>query len=220
IQNGYDEESFEQAESALRERTPLEPGCAILLHSGIVYPAERDPTGLMKALQQLSQRGVLRPGRLKVRFRASAHDALITDLAQQHGVLPYVELLPPVGYREALAEMLRADALLVMQAANCNDQVPAKVYEYLRSGRPIVSLAEPAGDTAGLLRESGVESVALDDAVAIAQRIEAWLAGRAERLLPSPQSVAAASRRARSAELAREFDSIADARIATARSVA
>ena len=32
----------------------------------------------------------------------------------------------------------RADALLVLQASNCNEQIPAKLYEYLRTGRPIL----------------------------------------------------------------------------------
>ena len=42
--------------------------------------------------------------------------------------------------------------LLLLQASNCNDQVPAKAYEYLRCHRPVLALTDPAGDTAELLR--------------------------------------------------------------------
>ena len=39
--------------------------------------------------------------------------------------------------------MLRADGLLILQAANCNEQIPAKLYKYLRARRPIVALTDP-----------------------------------------------------------------------------
>ena len=52
----------------------------------------------------------------------------------------------------ALAEQLAADGLLLFQAANCNHQIPAKLYEYLRAGRPILALTDAAGNTAATLR--------------------------------------------------------------------
>ena len=209
LENGYDEDSFAAAEATVSDRSPLNPGALTLLHSGVVYPSERDPTQLMQALQLLAARGALPPGRLKLRFRASAHDALIASLAAQHGVAEHVELLPPVGYREALSEMLRADVLLVMQAANCNDQIPAKVYEYLRSGRPIAALADPAGDTADVLRRSGIDALAaLDDAPAIAALLERLLQGRFEGTRASAEVVAAASRRGRTASFAAQLESV------------
>ena len=64
-------------------------------------------------------------------------------------------LAPPIGYGEALAEMISSDALLILQASNCNDQIPAKLYECLRARRPILGLTDPAGDTAAALRAAG-----------------------------------------------------------------
>jgi len=43
----------------------------------------------------------------------------------------------------ATAVRMAADALLVMQASNCNAQIPAKIYEYLRAGKPILALTDP-----------------------------------------------------------------------------
>jgi hypothetical protein len=60
--------------------------------------------------------------------------------------------------------MMRADGLLVMQAANCNEQIPAKVYEYLRSQRPLLGLTDPKGDTADLMARAGVRHIAPLDA--------------------------------------------------------
>lgn len=207
IENGYDEETFAAAEAGLPDRGPLNPGCLTLLHSGIVYPSERDPTQLMQALQQLAAAGTLRAGELKVRFRASSHDAMLAALAQQHGVTDFIELLPPVGYRDALAEMLRADALLVMQASNCNEQVPAKVYEYLRSGRSVLALTDPAGDTADLLRRSGITACArLDRAGEIAALLAAFRAGELPGARANPDAVTAASRYGRAKTLVRTLE--------------
>lgn len=210
LENGYDESTFTTAErTAAAAPAPLNPGAVTLLHSGIVYPEERDPTQLFEALARLMRSGRIQPGRLKLRFRAAVHDDLLHGLARQHGIEAFIETCPPVPYDQALQEMLRADALLVMQAKGCNDQIPAKIYEYLRTGRPTICLSDPAGDTAGVFRQAGMRSEArLDSADDIALRLPEFLdavcAGTAER--PDAAYVRGASRRGRSQALARLLD--------------
>ncbi len=211
IENGYDEASFE----ALNDPAagPLNPGATTLLHSGIVYPSERDPTHLFAALGRLAEIDPATRRRLKIRFRAPVHVALLQRLAAEHGVGDVVECLPAVAYRDALAEMCRADGLLVLQASNCNAQIPAKLYEYLRCGRPILGLADPAGDTAAALLGSGAATLApLDDAAAIAAALGRFVAGLADGGAAAPRAdvVAAASRFERTRALATLLDQLAD----------
>ena len=177
LENGYDEATFASVDArALAAQGPLTPGAVTLLHSGIVYPSERDPTHLMAALRRLNDAGVIAPGRFKLRFRAAVADELINRLAAEHGVQAYVETCPSVPYRQALEEMLRADGLLVMQANNCNEQIPAKVYEYLRARRPTLGLTDSVGDTAGVLRDAGLTHLAaLESADDIATTLAAFL---------------------------------------------
>jgi glycosyltransferase involved in cell wall biosynthesis len=200
LENGYDEESFAHAPAvATRPLTDDQP--VVLLHSGIVYPSERDPTQLFQALQRLKASGGLTARQLQIRFRASAHDDMLAQLASQYGVQDFIELSPAVPYREALSEMLSVDALLVMQASNCNAQIPAKIYEYLRAGRPILGLTDPAGDTAGVLRGAGLEAMAridsADEIAALLPRFVADVRAQAVRL-PDPLAVQSASRQGRS----------------------
>lgn len=207
LENGFDEEAFTGAGASRLARTdPLNPGAVTLLHSGIVYPSERDPTQLLVALRQMHEAGVANPSRLRLRFRASVADELLRRLATEHGVLPYLEICPPVGYHEALAEMLRADALIIMQASNCNAQIPAKLYEYMRAGRPVLCLADPAGDTAAALREAGINAIAgLDDAGGIVALLQRFLNpddGPPLQTLAAPECVQRASRRGRTEVLA------------------
>ncbi|MBS0325860.1 MAG: glycosyltransferase, partial [Proteobacteria bacterium] len=215
IENGYDEESFAGLDAEALAHEPLNPGAVTLLHSGIVYPSERDPTQLFEAVAALVGSGRISRDALRLRFRAAGHDAMLAELAQKHAITDLVELCPPIPYREALAEMLRADALLVLQAANCNEQIPAKLYEYLRAGRPIVALTDPRGDTAATLRMAGIDAVApLDSAPAIAALLESTAAAVATRRarLPNPDAVAHASRRGRTEALAALLERVTGSR--------
>lgn len=209
LENGYDEETF--ANVAAGE--PLNPGKLTLLHSGIVYPSERDPAQLFAALALLRQTSPDMLANLRIRFRAPVHDQLLHTLATRHGVADIIETLPPVAYREALAEMLRADGLLVLQAANCNAQIPAKLYEYFRARRPIIALTDPAGDTGRTCREAGLEAIApLDDAPAIAECLARFSANPGQGTLTSDRAIESASRRGRTRELARLLDQATAAR--------
>jgi len=212
IENGYDEESFAGLDAPRAK--PARNARIVIVHSGIVYPSERDPTALFAALRELRDAGRLRAADVLVRFRAPVHNALLHDLADRYGVREFIDVAPRVAYREALAELVAADGLLVLQAANCNEQVPAKLYEYFRAGRPILGLADPSGDTAGVMRRAGIRHIAaLEDARGIAQQLADFVrdvrAGAAR--LPDAGFVREASRRERTAQLARLFEETLDA---------
>ena len=203
IENGYDEASFADLPAP---GSLAAPGPLTLLHSGAVYPSERDPTALFEALAALRDSHHIQPRDLRIRFRAAVHDDLLQTLAARLNVLEFIETLPPIPYREALAEMTSADALLIIQAANCNAQIPAKLYEYLRARRPLVGLTDPTGDTASALRAVGGHYQApLDDAAAIAGVLMQLVADRQGGVLqlPREEAVIASSRESRTRALAR-----------------
>ncbi|MDO8989979.1 MAG: glycosyltransferase [Sideroxyarcus sp.] len=209
LENGYDEEAFADVERQITQRAPLNPGYLTLLHSGIVYPEERDPTALIAVLGDLQRTKQPAANRLKLRFRAPVHDDLLRRLAMEHGVAESIEIMPSIPYRAALEEMLRADGLLILQAANCNDQIPAKLYEYLRAGRPVIALTDPAGDTAQTLLGAGISTIApLDDRQAIGKILLAFADQSLHGALPTIDAAAAASRRGRSEALARMLDNV------------
>ncbi len=98
-----------------------------------------------------------------------------------------------------------------MQASNCNAQIPAKLYEYLRAGRPIICLSDPAGDTATVVRNAGIDSMArLDSAEDIAALLARFLdpAAHSLRTQANPAYVAAASRLGRARLLGEMLNSI------------
>ncbi len=208
VENGYDEEVF----ATLPAAAAGDPGTPfVLLHSGAIYPLERDPSHLFAALRTLADAGAIHPGNFRLRLRATFHDDAIRPLVTQAGVEALVEFAPPVPYREALSEMCAADALLVLQAREVKTQIPAKLYEYLRVGRPILALTDPDSDTAQVLHRAGLSAIVpLDDAGAIVAALRRLLEARATGHVVQPDTamVQACSRRARAAELAQVLDDV------------
>jgi hypothetical protein len=108
-------------------------------------------------------------------------------MVEERDLSDVVEFPPAVPYREALQEMILADALLVVQAANSNYQIPAKLYEYLRAGRPVLALTDPRGDTAAVLRQSGVTSIVdLESSAAIGDAVPRFLESVVDGKAPRP----------------------------------
>jgi hypothetical protein len=107
--------------------------------------------------------------------------------------------------------MHEADFLMLFQAANCNRQIPAKLYEYLYVGRPIVGFTDPAGDTGRLLADLGIDTVApLDETEAIKALIVGAIRGSQERkaFVPSRAEVMRFSRAGTTEKLAALLDEV------------
>jgi glycosyltransferase involved in cell wall biosynthesis len=211
IENGYDEENFSDATAAAATYQRPAGRPFTLIHSGIIYPSERDPVPLFEALSELLQTGEITPQRLQIVLRATAHDDYLNGLITHYGIGGIVSLAPHIAYRDALTEMLTADGLMVLQATNCNHQIPAKLYEYLRANRPILALTDTIGDTAAALRAAGVDTIApLDDKQAIKAGLLRFLqlAEAGQSPLPTASAVSGASRSARTMELSRLLEHI------------
>jgi glycosyltransferase involved in cell wall biosynthesis len=165
IPNGYDEPDFRDIRPHLRDGARTR-----LLHSGLIYPWERDPLPFFRAVARLKAAGVVSAETMAVDLRACGAEDTYRRALASLDIADIVHLLPPVSYREALQEAADADALLLLQAACCDHQIPAKVYEYIRLGRPILALTSSTGDTAALLREVGgatLADIADEDAIAV-----------------------------------------------------
>jgi glycosyltransferase involved in cell wall biosynthesis len=133
ISNGYDEEDFKALDS--RSSVPGQP--MILLHTGLLYPEERDPKPFFAALASLKRSNALSAESVQFIFRAPGNESLYRRMLQQYGISDLVQLKPHVQYAQSLRECAEADGLLLFQAANCDHQIPAKAYEYLRLQKPI-----------------------------------------------------------------------------------
>jgi glycosyltransferase involved in cell wall biosynthesis len=155
IPNGFDPEVF-QPPLLLTPKPPDAP--ITLLHPGQLY-AGRDPRPLLRALA-----GLHRDARSDVRFhlRFIGHlesDARDYDIAAEARSLDLGAALsvePQLPYAHVIEEMRRSDILLLLDTPARRLGVPAKLYEFLGAGRPILSLTEPGSDSDIILASSRV----------------------------------------------------------------
>jgi hypothetical protein len=166
-----------------------------------------------EALAALLEQKLISPSNLKVILRATAHDEYLLPLIDRYGIGGIVSLAPPIPYRDALSEMLSANGLLILQASNCNNQIPAKLYEYLRARRPILALTDPEGNTAAALRDAGIDTIArLDSVNDIMKELLRFLAlaRRDEAPIAPMEKVLASSRKSRTRDLANLLDRVSE----------
>lgn len=136
-------------------------------HVGVLYGL-RHPTALLSALNRLVEQGYLDPNRIKIQFIGPVQNepALVnnpdaSNLIKKGGLLIRNELVPR---SEAMDEIATSDFLLLIDIVNLSHSgytVPAKLYDYILAGRPILALTQKGSPVDRILADSGVHYVSL-----------------------------------------------------------
>ncbi len=129
---------------------------------------------LMAALGELGRRGV-GPARLRLHI-VGAVDAAVLERVRALGVHDQIQVSGAVPLGQTGAVMAAAD-LLVAESHAGRQRIPAKVYEYLASPRPLLVVTDNPELRSLLERAGGARWCARGDARGVADRIEEALAG-------------------------------------------
>lgn len=133
-----------------------------IAHLGSLYGG-RDPGILLDALERLLARGAIDPACFRVSLIGPSVDSAISNPGAMRRLmhLGAVEHSPSlIPQREARRIALEADALLVLQPQS-DLQVPGKLFEYIRIGRPILALIQRDSPADRILRASRIPHRAL-----------------------------------------------------------
>jgi hypothetical protein len=123
-----------------------------ILYAGSLYVG-RDPFPFLEALETLLQEPGIDASHITVRFIGhcdSFRDRRLADWLRGRRSEAVVELRPPVSEAELLPLAEQATVLLNLAQGQQN-QVPAKTFEHLASGREVLALCEADSDTGRLL---------------------------------------------------------------------
>lgn len=221
ITNGYDEPDFADIK-------PDPIAKFEILYPGLISKGNRNPRPLLAGVRLALDRGWLDAADLQLTFLGSGPNGhaqeFLQDLARYELQTLTGVVEERIPYSQALRRLAGADVLVVLseplgqgpqvqaELRWSHLQVPAKVYEYLRLGRPILALVS-GGAVADLLRDTGGGCIAPPgDVEAIAQNLQALYAQRTHALPVAsavPSSVERYSRRNLAALLARELTLLA-----------
>jgi glycosyltransferase involved in cell wall biosynthesis len=153
--NGYDPaESF--GPSPLPQRD-----YRVIAHVGGLYGG-RHPGVFLSSIERLIGRGVLDPSKIRIQLVGSLNldDAWVKSktfhILRDRGCLNYTEhRIPEPEARRVIAE---ADYLLLLDlnALDARVQTPAKLFDYLQVGRPILAFTAKESPAERILQKSGV----------------------------------------------------------------
>jgi glycosyltransferase involved in cell wall biosynthesis len=157
--NGFDPVDFSEA-------TPPPParGFTLMAHVGTLY-ARRDPLYLLRAVKRQIGRGRLDPQRFRIAFYGPMAERVRQD---RDTFQPLVEagcvsFDPEQPNKHRSHELMRdADSLLLLDyLEETRLQVPAKLFFYVRTGRPVLACTLSDSSSERILKRCGVPSVCL-----------------------------------------------------------
>lgn len=148
IYNGYDEADFQHLQNQFQNEQ------FEIIHAGLVAPEFRSPFPLLKAIATLVAEGNLQPEKIRITFLGGGPYLVskrFTETIKDLRLNRIVEVADRVPHHQALQRQRKAAVLLLLQASDDSRfLIPAKAFEYLRLGRPILALTLE-GATADLL---------------------------------------------------------------------
>ncbi|MBW8886705.1 MAG: glycosyltransferase [Fibrobacteres bacterium] len=184
ISNGFDENDFSRLPPHSGARAP---GPVTLTHAGLLEQVDRDPVPFFRGIKLAIDRGGIRREQLQVNLMGTGNDAIYQKEIADLGLGDVVRLKSPVPYAQAIDIMSASDILLLFQGPSCEAQIPAKLYEYMRVGRPILALTTHEGETGRLVKETASGTVVRpEDPEPIARAVTEWVrAVQAGQALPA-----------------------------------
>jgi len=124
------------------------------IYTGSLY-GDQTPLYILKALKQLIENRLFPIKKIRVTFAGMvAHelqplfkDIELNSIITYHGVCTY---------RDSIKYIQNADVLiLIVSSTRGKGNIPAKTFDYIASGKPILALVPPNGDTAEIIRRTG-----------------------------------------------------------------
>lgn len=195
ITNGYDEEDFH---SLTDKSLNMSDDAFNIVFTGIMWhqAGHQSPLSFLQAFQRV----IKSDPEKKVTFHIFGDvDPHYREMIQSFGLDGHIKLHGYVSHEEAVKAQAQADLLLLIieneesreASAKYSGIIPGKIFEYLGSGSPVLTIAPEHSFEANLTLETGVgEWAACNDADAVYEKLSLMLkkdyqANRKEDLIKS-----------------------------------
>ena len=137
---GYNEDSFKNLESQNNSESET------LVHAGNIFDFQ-NPQNLWKMLKEEIESG----RKLKIKFIGTVSPGIKEEIGK-NCLIPYTEFVGFLPYDQLLNELVQASYLLV--CATEKRHVPGKLFEYLRTGKPIIAFGNDNEEVKNILNDT------------------------------------------------------------------
>lgn len=150
VYNGFDESDLSQTGN------PFVSDKFTLTYLGVLFKV-RNPKCLWQALGELVAEDSRFAEKLQVKLIGQV-DKEVTQTITRNGLKDHVVLSPYIPHNQVADALHQSSVLLLPLMSNDESDtlglIPAKVFEYMASGRPILCIGPTNGDTAKILDET------------------------------------------------------------------
>lgn len=156
ITNGFDEsDSGKKAEGKNGEKANLQIRQAFTLSYIGVLEQLRNPENLWKAMDELIKENAEFAADFKLKFVGRIDDKILQSI-ENSSLKNHILNLGYLSHGKAVEEMKHSDMLLITNFPNESSRgiIPGKIFEYLASGKQILSFGPDKADVAKILEET------------------------------------------------------------------
>ena len=163
IPNGWDAVDFPKSLPQNDENSVLRIG-----HFGALHGSRNAP-GLWKAIADLKAGGKS----LELILAGSVCEEVQSEISE-FGLSENTKYLGSISHKDSIAEMLKCDALLLIHnnTESATRSTPGKLFEYLATSKPIISVCKSSGDLAALLNDWGLPHSQHDDIASCTDQLQ------------------------------------------------
>lgn len=202
ITNGFDETDASQALKSLSSQT------FTLSYIGVLEQL-RNPENLWKVLDDLVKTNADFAENFTLKFAGRIDDKILNEI-ETSSLKNYILNLGYISHDKAVEEMEKSSLLLITNFPNESSKgiIPGKIFEYLATGKQIISFGPDKADVAKILDETNAgKHFNYNDSEAIKnfilEKFELWKSGN---LLENSQNIGQFSRRNLTEKLAEILD--------------
>jgi len=154
ITNGFDETDSQTINSDSKTICPSNTSAFTLSYIGVLEQL-RNPENLWKALNDLVCQNADFAKSFVLKFAGRIDDKILTDI-ENSALKNHIQNLGYLSHDKAIEEMQTSDILLITNFPNESSKgiIPGKIFEYLATGKQIISFGPDDADVSRILNET------------------------------------------------------------------
>lgn len=150
VVSGYDPQDFKNI-TQTKHNDKL-----TLMYAGSLYGGKRDPSILFEAINQLINENKIDPEKISVNFYGDTTN--LEESSKKCDISQIVNIYGKISHKDVLQNQMNSDILLLISWMDESEKmfIPGKVYEYMASKKPILSIGYHDGSLKNLIEKTNI----------------------------------------------------------------